>query len=125
MRTPTEVNNKMMSERKKENLISYLTVLINQCSIRVDFLIVKFGIFVFSRVDNILTTLQCQLDPQLRPPVPALDHGLHLTGLDHTGPLRLESLEGVLDVLVVDAPAAVVNQDGPEAELIGVVRCGG
>ena len=103
----------------------FLAVLINQCSVGVYFLIIKFGIFIFSRIDNILTTLQRQLDPQLRSPVLALDHGLHLAGLDHTGPLGLQSLEGVLDVLVVDAAAAVVNQDGPEAQLIGVMGCGG
>ena len=124
MRTPTELNNKMMSERKKMLFLN-LAVLINQCSVRVNFLIIKFRIFVFSRVDDILTTLQCQLDPQLGPPVLALDHGLHLAGLNHTGPLSLQSLEGVLDVLVVDAPAAVVNEDRPEAEFIGVMRSGG
>ena len=103
----------------------FLAVLINQCSVGVYFLIIKFGILIFSRIDNILTTLQCQLDPQLRSPVLALDHGLHLAGLNHTGPLSPQSLEGVLDVLVVDAAAAVVNQDGPEAQLIGVMGCGG
>ena len=114
----------MMSERKKMLFLN-LAVLINQCSVRVNFLIIKFRVFVFSRVDDILTTLQCQLDPQLGPPVLALDHGLHLAGLDHAGPLSLQSLESCLDVLVVDAPAAVVNQDGSEAQLVGVVRCGG
>ena len=125
MRTPTELNNKNDVRKKEKCYFFYLNVLINQCSIRVYFLIIKFGILVFSRIDDILTTLQGQLDAQLWPPVPALDHGLHLTGLDHAGPLSLQTLEGVLDVLVVDAPAAVVNEDRPEAEFIGVMRSGG
>ena len=49
----------------------------------------------------------------------------HLTGLDHTAQLGLDLLETVRDVVQVDAPAAVIHQDGPEAELLGVEGCGG
>ena len=49
----------------------------------------------------------------------------HLTGLDNTAQLRLDLLETVRDVVQVDAPAAVVHQDGPEAELLGVESSGG
>ena len=113
MKTPADKNIRLYS------------VLVDQRAVWIDFLIIELAVLVFDRVDDVLPTLQGQLDPELRPPVPALHHGLHLAGLDHTGPLSLQSLEGVLDVLVVDAAAAVVNQDGPEAQLIGVVRCGG
>ena len=113
MKTPADKNIRLYS------------VLVDQRAVWVDFLIIELAVLVFDRVDDVLPTLQGQLDPEVRPPVPALHHGLHLAGLDHAGPLCPQPLEGSLDVVVVDAPAAVVNEDRPEAQLIGVVGSGG
>ena len=51
-------------------------------------------------------------------------YNLHLAGLHHTPEAVLDLLEAVGDVVVVDAAAAVVNQDGAEAKILGV-ECGG
>ena len=99
-------------------------VLGNQCTVWVDLLVVELAILIFNWIDDILTTLQGQLDAQPQPPVPPLDHGLHLTGLHHTGPLCPQPLEGCLNVVVVDAPAAVVYEDGSEAQLVSVMSSG-
>ena len=51
--------------------------------------------------------------------------GAHLTGLDNTAQLRLDLLETLRDLVQLDAPAAVIHQDSPEAKLLGVEGCGG
>ena len=108
-----------------ERRFIFLLVLGNQCTVWVDLLVVELAVLVLDRVDDVLTTLQRQLDAQLEPPVPALHHGLHLAGLHHTRPLRPQLVEGRLDVVVVDAPAAVVDEDGPEAQFVCVMGSGG
>ena len=45
--------------------------------------------------------------------------------LDHESPTALHLLVGRQDVLLVYATAAVVNEDGAEAEFLGVERGGG
>ena len=112
MKTPADKNIRLYS------------VLVDQRAVWIDFLIIELAVLVFDRVDDVLPTLQGQLDAELRPPVPALHHGLHLAGLDHAGPLCPQPLEGCLYVVVVDAPAAVVYEDGSEAQLVSVMSSG-
>ena len=45
--------------------------------------------------------------------------------LDDTAKLRLELVITSLDVVFVNAATAVIDKDGPEAELIGVKCSGG
>ena len=80
--------------------------------------------------------LYSKLVSELWPPVPALNHGLHLLGRDHA-PVGLSQLgEGRLDVrflhtsgaesgrerLHLDPPAGVLHKDCPVAQLLGVER---
>ena len=51
-------------------------------------------------------------------------YNLHLAGLHHTPEAVLDLLEAVGNVVVVDAAAAVVNQDGAEAKILSV-ECSG
>ena len=44
----------------------------------------------------------------------------YLTGLHHTPEAGLDLLKAVGDIVVVDASAAVVNQNCAEAEILGV-----
>ena len=99
----------------------------------------QFAVWIVRGITQSVPALPRQDHPERRAPVMALDHGLHLgknmfkkvtipvpylTGLHHTPKAGLDLLEAVGDVVVVDAAAAVVNQDGAEAKILGV-ECGG
>ena len=54
------------------------SVLVDEGAVRVDGLVVELAVLVLHGVDDVPTTLQGQLDPQLRPPVTSCHHGFHL-----------------------------------------------
>ena len=86
---------------------------------------VEFRIFIFSRIGKLISELQSQLVSQLWSAVSAQHHILHLSRLNHQTVPVLNLLEGLGNVLLVDPSAAVLDQDGPEAELQGVEGRGG
>ena len=49
----------------------------------------------------------------------------HLVGVDDTAVGGPHLLEGGVDVVVPDPPAAVLDEDSPEAQLDGVICSGG
>ena len=103
----------------------------------------QLAVWIVRGITQPVSALPCQDHPECRAPVMALDHCLHLgkiylknkvtkhnvdnphlTGLHHTPEAVLDLLEAVGDVVVVDAAAAVINQDGAEAKILGM-ECGG
>ena len=87
-----------------------------------------------------LPALYSKFPSKLWPPVPALDHGLHLLGLDHAAVGLSQLGEGRLDVRLLhtsgavsgrwrstliphlNPPASVLHQDCTVAEFLGVER---
>ena len=78
-----------------------------------------------ARVVQSVPALPGQHQPQCGPPVVALHQRLHLAGLHHTPELGPDLVKAIGDVGQVYPPAAVLHQDRPEAELLGVESSGG
>ena len=67
--------------------------------------------------------LHCELIPQLRPPVPTLDHRLHLTRRDDYSIAGYDRRLRLLDVDEIDATAAVIDEDSAVTARQGVQSC--
>merc|ERR1712072_242819 len=80
----------------------------------------ELAVWIVRGVAQLVPTVPCQDHSKSRASVKALYHSFHLTGLHHTPKADLDLLKAVGDVVIVDASAAVVNQNGAEAEILGV-----
>ena len=82
-------------------LICFLTpLLVHECSVRVDGLVVELAVLVLHGVDDVPPALQRQLDAQLGPPVAPGHHGLHLMRDDVINKLSsLQLAQNQLDFL--------------------------
>ena len=48
----------------------------------------------------------------------------YLTWLDNTSKLRSDLIKAIIDVVIVDAPTTVINQDCSEPEILSMKCCG-
>ena len=86
---------------------------------------VEFGVFVLGRIDGGFSTIKRQLISQFDPPIPALDHGLDLSGLDHDAVIGPDLVHGAFDAVHLNTSAAVVDQGDSKAQLLTVKRSPG
>ena len=103
--------------------VTFILIPDNQCSIRITRFSVKFTVLVLGRVGEVVPELQSQLVAQLRPPVPAQDHVLHLRGVDDQPVPGVDLFKGCFNVLLINATAAIVNQNCTEPKLQCVKGC--